>query len=412
VNPQGTGWGKERKLSGYPSPTPASKELGPELLRQFGITRVGDITGLDTIGIPVWFATRPNSRGLSVSQGKGLSARQARISAIMEAIEGAVAENVREHVAEFGSLRQLGISGKAVVPFANISRVRSDLFDEDRERAWVQGYSCRNGSSVLAPYELIGMDFRSDFPWDRQAVEMGSQGLAAGFRLENAIQHALLELMENDACFLLDTFGASGVGSFECAFEPDVMDELDQALALVRAADIEPIFVELPARFGLPIVFAAIPRPFSGPGGPTTRWSAGVACRFNAYEAALAALLEAVQSRLTDISGARDDLTGQRYQETLIGKALSSTYRKKKAPTNATMDFLDVRLGEERAGLLANFLLNSGIDDIYVFPLAAKDPSICVVRVVAPGLAIAGASESRFHLAALHQFLGHLEATE
>ncbi len=74
----------------------------PELLRRFGITRVGDVTGLDIVGIPVWFAVRPNSRGLSVSQGKGLVPAQARLSAVMEAIEGAVAEDTRRHTAATG----------------------------------------------------------------------------------------------------------------------------------------------------------------------------------------------------------------------------------------------------------------------------------------------------------------------
>ena len=37
----------------------------------FGITRVANVTGLDHIGIPVVMVTRPNSRSISVSQGKG-----------------------------------------------------------------------------------------------------------------------------------------------------------------------------------------------------------------------------------------------------------------------------------------------------------------------------------------------------
>jgi len=36
------------------------------LFPALGITRVGLLTGLDTIGIPVAFATRPNSHTLSV----------------------------------------------------------------------------------------------------------------------------------------------------------------------------------------------------------------------------------------------------------------------------------------------------------------------------------------------------------
>ncbi len=36
-----------------------------------GITRVANVTGLDTVGIPVVMVCRPNSRSISVSQGKG-----------------------------------------------------------------------------------------------------------------------------------------------------------------------------------------------------------------------------------------------------------------------------------------------------------------------------------------------------
>jgi len=57
-------------------------------MSRMGITRLGNITGLDRIGIPVAVAVRPNSRSVSVSQGKGLELAQAMASALMEACEG------------------------------------------------------------------------------------------------------------------------------------------------------------------------------------------------------------------------------------------------------------------------------------------------------------------------------------
>ncbi len=41
------------------------------LMPVMGITRIANVTGLDCIGIPVVMVCRPNSRSLSVSQGKG-----------------------------------------------------------------------------------------------------------------------------------------------------------------------------------------------------------------------------------------------------------------------------------------------------------------------------------------------------
>ena len=48
------------------------------LAPQMGITRLGNVTGLDRIGIPVVVAVRPNSRSVSVSQGKGLDLHKRR----------------------------------------------------------------------------------------------------------------------------------------------------------------------------------------------------------------------------------------------------------------------------------------------------------------------------------------------
>ena len=61
------------------------------LLTRFGITRVARHTGLDDIGIPVWCAYTPNSRSIVIAQGKGMTDLDAKASAVMEALERAVA---------------------------------------------------------------------------------------------------------------------------------------------------------------------------------------------------------------------------------------------------------------------------------------------------------------------------------
>src|SRR5580700_8911003 len=73
------------------APEETLARVRPHMARM-GITRLGNITGLDRIGIPVAIAVRPNSRSVSVSQGKGLDLTQAKASALMEAAEGFHAE--------------------------------------------------------------------------------------------------------------------------------------------------------------------------------------------------------------------------------------------------------------------------------------------------------------------------------
>src|SRR5688500_3384005 len=68
-------------------PPAATLELAGVAAAKVGVTRVADITRLDTIGIPTYQAIRPTSRTLAVSQGKGVVPELAKLSAMMEAIE-------------------------------------------------------------------------------------------------------------------------------------------------------------------------------------------------------------------------------------------------------------------------------------------------------------------------------------
>src|ERR1700733_7991755 len=65
-----------------------------QLLSTFSIVRVTEITWLDRIGIPVYASVRPTALegSLCVNAGKGSTRDEARIGAIMEAIEFAFAE--------------------------------------------------------------------------------------------------------------------------------------------------------------------------------------------------------------------------------------------------------------------------------------------------------------------------------
>ena len=139
--------------------------LAPDFLKKLGITRVGDLTGLDTIGLPVWFAVQPNSRTLAVSQGKGLTHDQARISAVMEAAESAIAERPEKLIERYCSLEELIATGGQAVPLERLSGCMFEAFDPQRERAWVPGTSWTTGKRDLRA-------LRTDRPRhaDRRAV--------------------------------------------------------------------------------------------------------------------------------------------------------------------------------------------------------------------------------------------------
>lgn len=377
----------------------------PLFLKTFGITRVGDVTDLDVIGMPVWFATRPNSRGLSVSQGKGMTAERAKLSAIMEAIEGAVAEDTQRHVSEYGSIFEMRGRGSDVLPLKTISRVIFEKFDPVRERAWVKGHSARDDRVVMAPFELVGLDFRVDFPWDRDAFVMSSQGLAAGFDFDQVVLHAMLELIENEACTMVEAFSTRMTATRPVFFPKGQFADLDGLVDRLDALGLTPTFFDLTGSTGVPVILASLPRPLMTDNGPGQRSAAGIACRLSGAEAACSALQEAIQARLTHISGARDDLFDDRYKadEDIRGKGRGGgsamQWKHSLVLPNSGRNVPAWRK-------LAEHLFSCGVNDLYLFRLETDYPDIVVVRVLGNGMTTATASQTNLSPAALASFLG------
>lgn len=356
---------------------------------RFGLTRVGSLTSLDTIGIPVWFATRPNSRSLAVSQGKGLDDAQARISAVMESLEQAVAERPKRFVSEFGSISDMERRDQ-IVPLAEMMRcIRPDL-DPAGERAWVRGLSLVTGEAVLAPYELVGLDMRSDAPWDRDAFRFSSIGLASGAALAPAALHALCEVIENDATAPLQALTFRLPTSQPLLPGTGTSADLDAAIALVQQAGLQLAFYDIASDIALPTILCTIERDVMTGEGAGIRRSAGVACHPNAPRAALAALLEAVQTRLTYISGARDDIGPDQYAVHMDATGARRAAIGDRSPIRSEWNGgsdkgpIGGPIGLLRQAL--NALKEAGIRQVYVFPLGGEELGIRVVRMLVPNL--------------------------
>jgi len=362
-------------------------EADARLLRSLGITRVGDITDLDSIGIPVWFACRPNSRALSVSQGKGSTPALARISAVMEAAEGAAAERPEDIVTCFGTPDEIAASGRAIVPFPRIMRCRPDRIRATHRYAWARGFTWKQRSEVLAPYELVGLDMRAAAPWDHTAFKMSSIGLAGGNSLERAVVHGLLEVLEHDATASLDLFGLGAGIARPVTPTIGSHQTLDGLMARVRAAGFEPHFFSLPTRVKVPVIGCFFERLVASADGAAATLTAGFACRPDAHDAAVAALLECVQSRATDIAGSRDDISEPGY-----GGTKAQLPRQSETPLPG-FDHVaghrpksEITAADAQLDLILDCLAAAGIDDIYVFPLARPELGIDIVRVLVPDL--------------------------
>jgi ribosomal protein S12 methylthiotransferase accessory factor len=291
-------------------------------LRSFaGITRLADQTGLDSIGLPVWAALRPLARSISQCHGKGLSHEQARISAVMEAAETSLAETAEQVVFAKGTEAEVEGFCHQTVDLSLMLKCNDPVAAAHEVLSWVTATGVLSEEEVLVPLDLVSLDFRVDGSCQSMAFNKSSVGLAAHRTRDEAILHGLLEAIEYDAVALamawpgiLDACPAPELAGTSCA-------DLDGATAMLAAAGHPPIFIDVTSDIGLPVVLCWLDDGLNNAPVRRKRPFAGHACRFGLEEAALAALLEAAQSRLTDISGAREDIDPESYDWTTLTSA-------------------------------------------------------------------------------------------
>lgn len=315
----------------------------------------------------------------------------------MESVETAYAERCETLVSDVCSLKQLVARRKTPVPFERLLRTAGEEIDPKRKRGWVKGQSWPDGATIYAPYELIGIDYRHDAGWDHETFHMSSIGTAAHADRERAIQHALLEVIENDATAAVEVFGFS---DRLVEFLPELpgSDALQSALEKLARVGLNASFCRLRGAVDLPVIGCFVGRDVAGAEGSGTAYSAGFACRLRVEDAALSALLEAVQSRLTDIAGARDDISPEDFRPANadIGGWLppSKLVRGSRVPRGEPLDLIGAALSE------------AGIEASYVFDLCSE-PGLSVVRVLMPDMqSPASGAELRMGLTATRQLLG------
>src|SRR6184192_167450 len=201
--------------------TPTSAEVTRKVLRQgthrsqslyytlkhvrrlapvMGITRVANVTGLDTVGIPVVMICRPNSRSVAVSQGKGIDLASARASGLMEAAELYHAETITLplHLATYEELRyQHNVVEVDELPWASNSRFHPFL-----RLLWCEGSDLLSGESLLVPYEMVHTNYAVPLPDGHGCFAASSNGLASGNTLIEAISQGICEVIERHATSL------------------------------------------------------------------------------------------------------------------------------------------------------------------------------------------------------------------
>lgn len=265
------------------------------LRRALGVTRVARLTELDRCGVEVATAFRPQGHVLQVTQGKGLDFAQAVSSALGEAAELSAAESIRGELLQF-----------------------------HEGRAWAEAEVLGSGESELVPADAVWCAPFGSMWLGPVSSDWSTNGLAAHHSREAALDHAVLELIERDAVAraLPNGWSARAAAKRGVQFESALRSQLEARGFEVYAFDLS-VDARVPVAGVLLFDLESRQVPLT----------AGYAARRTPAAAIEAALLEAAQSRLTEIHGAREDVTlGQRID----GADLRAHLKTQKRPRTLT----------------------------------------------------------------------------
>jgi ribosomal protein S12 methylthiotransferase accessory factor len=410
-SPKASGHGVHRVIP----PQETLRRIRP-LARQAGVTRLADITGLDRIGIPTFSAVVPSSRdALSVYNGKGATRTDAACGALMEAIERHSAIEFRPPVIQ-GSIRSLRQRHALLDPRRCNVRVDSKFTDTTR-LAWVDGWDLMTSKPVLVPVRAAGYLVGDEFGPPCFDV-VSSNGLASGNTIEEAVCHALCELIERDAWTLADLrahwrplWDYENQAHPAEEFQDDATQfpeiDLSRASAPIRGmlrrfgrAEISVVVKDITNDLGVPSVMAS-----AAEDGPVPMAHLGFGTHPDAQVAVSRALSELAQSRAVDIQGVREDISNPEddvpaymHHVKRVQAIDRGSWYYVRTPGRRSLKEMG---GAEHGDILDDIhymldrLRRAGIHQVVVVDLTMPGLGVPVVRVLAPGLESWAADHSR-----------------
>ena len=352
------------------------------LLPVFGITRIADLTGLDRVGLPVAQCVRPNARALAVSQGKGLDLISAKVSAAMESIEAYHAETI-EAPLFYGAFEDLRYRQK----MADVDRMAQDTagFDPRQRTMWFEVENLLEEERCLAPFEAFHADFTLPVLPGSGMFLCNTNGLASGNTGQEALLHALCEVIERDAETLWHLRPDSQARAVDLS--SGLPRESEELLSRTRDAGIEAFVWDLTSDIGLPVFQCMLLS--SRDDGTDPEF--GLGCHPSRDVALNRALTEALQVRLTVIAGSRDDLLACDYAPEERQARLEQAEQLCRGAGGAAIGFgqcpdFDNAFFSEDIALVLERLSAVGVDEVLVADLTKQAFQIPVVRAVVPGL--------------------------
>lgn len=386
------------------------------LSKKIGVTRLADITDMDVLKIPNYSAVLPGTEDyIWVYSGKGPTKEHAMASALMESIErysslpsGGPRNFVRASFAELVKTRQV------LHPDSIVEPTRFDYRD-DMLMDFLPGFDLFSRQEIMVPASIALFRYSPPPPSVNPFAYSHTNGLASGNVLEEAVCHALCEIIERDAMSIAElrasaipfhilrsivhSLNSSGIAvrpipAAAFSDDPAVFPDVD-----ISDVDFEPVknLVAKFARAGIPLIVKDITSDIGIPtfNASSIEWishdygylAEGHGTHPDARIALLRAITEVAQTRAANIQGARDDLRKIKYGENNTDdkrawQFMQST-RKIRFSDVKTYFYEDIL---DDINFILSRLKNVGLTQAIIVNLTNPDLAIPVVRAIVPGL--------------------------
>ncbi len=392
------------------------EKVVPISKRIVGVTRLADITDMDVLRIPNYSAVVPGTEDyIWVYSGKGPTREHAMASALMESVErysslpsGGPRNFVRSSYAE------LSKTHKVLHPDRIVEPVRFEYRD-DMQMDWLPGYDLASGEQVMVPASIALFRYTPPPPAVNPFAYFHTNGLASGNVMEEAICHALCEVIERDAMSLAELRASAipfhilrtvhhSLNSAGIRVPPIPADKFVDNPSVFPDVDISEIDFEpaknLAYKFSRAGISLTIKDITSDIGIPTFNASSvewvthdygylaeGHGTHPDARIALLRAITEVSQTRAANIQGARDDLRKIKYgeQNTDDRRAWQFMPSTKKIKFSQVQTFFNEDILDD-IKLILSRLKSVGLTQAIIVDLTNPDIGIPVVRAIVPGL--------------------------
>lgn len=333
---------------------------------------------------------RPAAKSLAVSQGKGLTDELAVASGAMESIELFHAEEAARLSCGEISVADAMRSAEFLAPTDFLMRANW-CADPRQTYRYAEAARIDGSGAAYLPLDLVDLDFTAGRQLD-EIFFSSSNGLASGNTLDEALLHGFCEVIERDqTTFWLAAQAADPNEQLRSLVRNDSIDDpaARAVLEQCEAAGLTVLVWYASVTIGLP-VFVCQTVDLHGR-TPYPQRASGFGCHPVKSIALTRALTEALQSRLTHISGARDDASWSKYRHDLPASGFAaSAWAQSLVQDAAPVDYRAIAGGQPgtiRAMLADAMALAAadGLDSAYFVDLTRDDIGIPVATVIVPG---------------------------